>query len=130
MFFGVLIKILYLPTRLKTNIMGKFEIKNRSNGEFQFNLKAGNGQIILSSEGYSAKASCMSGIESVRKNAQDDERFERATSANGKHYFKLKASNGQIIGSSEMYETAASRDNGIESVKSNAPGASIDDQTQ
>ncbi len=107
--------------------MGKFEIKKRSNGEFQFNLKAGNGQIILSSEGYSAKASCMAGVESVRKNAQDDERFERGTSSNGKHYFKLKATNGQVVGSSEMYETASARDNGIESVKKNAGEASIDD---
>ena len=63
---------------------GKFEVTKRSNGEFQFNLKAGNGQVILTSEGYSAKASCMNGIESVRKNSQDDKRFERKTASNGK----------------------------------------------
>jgi len=109
--------------------MGKFVITKRTNGEFQFNLKAGNGQTILSSEGYSTKTSCENGIASVRNNSQDDSRFERKTSANGKPYFTLKATNGQVIGSSEMYESEASRDNGIESVKANAPEASIDDQT-
>jgi uncharacterized protein YegP (UPF0339 family) len=109
--------------------MGKFAVSTRANGEFQFNLKADNGQTILASEGYSTKASCENGIESVRKNAQDDDRYERLTSKNGKYYFSLKAGNGQVIGSSEMYESTSGRDNGIESVKKNAPGATIDDQT-
>jgi uncharacterized protein YegP (UPF0339 family) len=109
--------------------MGKFVITTRSNGEFQFNLKAGNGQTILASEGYSTKAACENGIESVRKNASDDDRYERKTSSNGKPFFNLKAGNGQIIGSSEMYESEASRENGIESVKKNAPDAEVDDQT-
>lgn len=109
--------------------MGKFVITTRKNGEFQFNLKAGNGQVILASEGYSSKASCLNGIESVKKNASDDGRFERKTSSNGKFYFNLKAGNGQVIGSSEMYESNASCENGIESVKKNAPGADVDDQT-
>ena len=107
--------------------MGKFEIKKRTNGEFQFNLKAGNGQIILTSEGYSAKDGCKNGIESVKKNAPDDNNYDRKTSSNGKYYFNLKAGNGQIIGSSEMYESASGRDNGIESVKTNAPDATIED---
>ncbi len=109
--------------------MGKFVISQRKNGEFQFNLKATNGQVILSSEGYSSKASCTNGIESVRKNSQEDARFERLTSSNGKAYFNLKATNGQVIGSSQMYESEASRDNGIESVKNNAPDASVEDET-
>ncbi len=109
--------------------MGTFAITERTNGEFQFNLKAGNGQTILASEGYSSKASCENGIESVRTNSQDDARFDRKTSANGKHFFNLKASNGQVIGSSEMYESASSRENGIESVKANAPDAKVNDQT-
>jgi uncharacterized protein len=109
--------------------MGKFVITKRSNGEFQFNLKAGNGQNILSSEGYSSKANCENGIESVKKNSQDDAKFDRKTSSNGKHYFNLKATNGQIIGTSEMYEAEAGRDNGIDSVKTNAPAAEVDDQT-
>lgn len=109
--------------------MGKFVISKRSNGEFQFNLKAGNGQVILTSEGYTTKAACENGIESVKKNSQDDARFERLTSKNDKYYFLLKATNGQSIGSSEMYESVASRDNGIESVKKNAPDAATDDET-
>lgn len=109
--------------------MGKFEISTRKNGEFQFNLKAGNGQIILTSEGYTSKASCNNGIESVKKNSRDDARFDRLESKNGKFYFNLKAANGQIIGVSEMYESAAGRDNGIESVKKNAPDADVADLT-
>lgn len=109
--------------------MGTFAITKRTNGEFQFSLKAGNGQAILASEGYSSKSGCENGIESVRTNSQIDERFDSKTSSNGKHYFSLKASNGQIIGTSEMYESSSSRDNGIASVKSNAKDAKIDDQT-
>lgn len=110
--------------------MGKFVITKRKNGEFQFNLNAGNGQTILTSEGYAAKSSCENGIESVRKNSQDDSKFEKKTSSNGKPFFNLKATNGQIIGSSEMYESEAARDNGIASVQKNAPDASVDDQTK
>ena len=107
--------------------MGKFEVKTRKNGEFQFNLKAGNGQVILSSEGYTTKANCLNGVESVKKNAQDDNKFDRKTSTNGKHYFNLKATNGQIIGTSEMYESASGMENGVESVKKNAPDATVEE---
>ncbi|WP_312747101.1 YegP family protein [Sphingobacterium multivorum] len=107
--------------------MGKFEVKTRENGEFQFNLKAGNGQVILSSEGYTTKANCLNGVESVKKNAQDDNKFDRKTATNGKYYFNLKATNGQIIGSSEMYESASGMENGIESVKKNAPDATVEE---
>ncbi|TCC88504.1 DUF1508 domain-containing protein [Pedobacter frigiditerrae] len=109
--------------------MGKFVITKRKNGEFQFNLKAGNGQVILASEGYKTKASCENGISSVSNNAADLDKYERNTSKNGKAYFNLKASNGQIIGTSEMYESEAARDKGIESVKNNAPDATIEDET-
>lgn len=109
--------------------MGKFVVTTRKNGEYQFNLNAGNGQTILSSEGYGTKVNCMNGIESVRKNSQDDNRYERKTTSNGKPYFNLKASNGQVIGTSEHYESTSGMENGIASVKSNAPEASIDDQT-
>lgn len=105
--------------------MSKFIISKRANGEFQFNLVAGNGQTILTSEGYSAKSSCENGIKSVRKNSQDDSKFESKTASNGKFFFNLKATNGQVIGSSQMYESEAGRDNGIQSVKNNAPGASV-----
>ena len=108
---------------------GKFEITTRKNGEFQFNLKAGNGQVILTSEGYQAKASALNGVESVRKHSQDDGNFERLTAKDGSPYFTLKAGNGQVIGHSEMYSGNAACENGITSVKTNAPDAALDDKT-
>ncbi|HRH65023.1 MAG TPA: YegP family protein [Bacteroidia bacterium] len=109
--------------------MGTFEIIKRTNGEFQFNLKSGNGQIILTSEGYTTKAKCENGIESVRISSQDDSLFFRQISSNDKQFFNLKASNGQIVGTSQMYETTAAMVNGIVSVKTNAKEARIVDQT-
>lgn len=109
--------------------MSKFVITKRANGEYQFNLKAGNGEVILVSEGYVSKANCEKGVESVKRNALYDERYVKITSSNNKFYFTLKGSNGQIIGTSEMYESAAGRDRGIESVKNNVVKAIIDDQT-
>lgn len=108
--------------------MGKFIIKRRKNEEFQFNLKADNGQIILSSEGYTTKAACQNGIESVKKNSANDASFDRKKSTNGKHYFNLKAANAQIIGVSEMYETIQSMEIGIASVKKNAPAAVVEEE--
>jgi len=105
--------------------MAKFEINTDKRDEFRFNLKAGNGQTILASEGYKAKTSCLNGIESVRKNSQDDSKFERLKSKSGQPYFNLKATNGQIIGTSEMYSSDSGMENGIESVKKNAPGAEV-----
>jgi uncharacterized protein YegP (UPF0339 family) len=109
--------------------MGKFIITKRKNDEYQFNLEAVNGQVILTSEGYTAKASCTKGIESVKNNAANDARYDRKVAKNGLFYFNLKAGNGEIIGTSQMYTTETGRDNGIESVKSNAPGATIVDET-
>jgi uncharacterized protein YegP (UPF0339 family) len=109
--------------------MAKFEISKRKNGEFQFNLKANNGEVILTSEGYSSKTSCKSGINSVITNASNVSRYDLKASKNGKFYFNLKASNGKIIGTSEMYSTESARNNGVDSVKSNAPGAQIVDLT-
>jgi len=104
---------------------GKFEIYADKAGEFRFRLKASNGQAILVSEGYKAKSGCNNGIESVKKNASDDSNYERKVTSSGKFMFNLKAANSQIIGTSESYETAVARDNGIESVKTNAPGAVV-----
>ena len=106
---------------------GKFEVKAAASGEFMFNLKAGNGEIILTSETYKNKASCLSGVESVRKHAVADTNFDRRQSKNGKPYFALKASNGQDIGRSEMYESKASMERGIQSVMRNAPDAKLMD---
>ncbi|POY37867.1 hypothetical protein C3K47_04875 [Solitalea longa] len=105
--------------------MGKFVTKKGNDGQYYFNLKADNGQIILSSEGYSSSSARDNGIESVKTNATNDDRFDRKTSSNGKYYFNLKAVNGQTIGKSELYESSSGRDNGIESVKKNAPDATI-----
>ncbi|MEM6637979.1 MAG: YegP family protein [Pseudomonadota bacterium] len=108
---------------------GKFEVYTDKAGETRFRLKAGNGQIILASEGYKAKASAMKGVASVRKNAAEEGRFDKSETKNGKFRFNLKASNGQIIGTSESYESTSARDNGIASVMKNAPDAKLDDQT-
>ncbi len=108
----------------------KFTIFKGSNGEFYFNLKAGNGERILRSEGYISKQGCENGIKSVKEHAPYDKNYDRKKSVNNQYYFNLKASNGEIIGTSETYTTEAGRDNGIESVKSNAPSAQIDDLTE
>lgn len=104
--------------------MGKFEIYQDKAGEFRFRLKATNGQNILKSEGYKAKSSAENGIESVKKNAVLDERYDKKQSPSG-YSFNLKAGNHEVIGTSEVYESAAGRDNGIESVKKNAPDAEV-----
>jgi uncharacterized protein YegP (UPF0339 family) len=108
---------------------GKFEIKRSSNGQFFFNLKAANGEIILTSQMYVAKGSAESGIESVRKNAPTDSSYERKTSTSGQPYFALKAANGEALGKSETYSSTSAMENGIESVKKNAPDAKVDDLT-
>jgi uncharacterized protein YegP (UPF0339 family) len=109
---------------------GKFELQKASDGQFYFRLKAGNGEIILSSEQYKAKASAQSGIASVKSNAAVDARFERKTSGSSQPFFVLKAANGETLGKSQMYASAASMEKGIESVKANAPSASVEDLTK
>ena len=99
---------------------GKFVVKTAKNGKVHFNLKASNGQIILTSEKYESRASAVKGIESVKKNAANDARFERKKGKDGSPYFVLKASNGEPLGRSEMYKTTASMENGIASVGKNA----------
>lgn len=109
--------------------MGKFVITQRVNNEYQFNLKAKNGEIILTSEGYVQKASCHKGIESVKLNSQEDSRYDRRVAVNNKDYFVLKARNGEIIGKSQLYSSNTAMENGISSVKTNAPEAEIIDET-
>jgi uncharacterized protein len=106
---------------------GKFELKKSKNDKYFFSLLAGNGQKILASEMYETKASATGGIESVKKNAPDDSRYDRLVGKDGSPYFNLKAGNGQVIGVSEMYSSVSARDNGIESCKTNAPGATTTD---
>lgn len=109
--------------------MEKFVITKRVNNEYQFNLKARNGEIILTSEGYVQKASCIKGIASVKINSQEDSRYERRVAKNEKDYFVLKARNGEIIGKSQLYSSNTSMENGIASVKANAPDAEVIDET-
>lgn len=99
--------------------MGKFVKYTDKAGEWRFHLKAGNGEKILHSEGYKAEAGCDNGIASVKTNSQDDGKYVDLESSNGQHYFNLKASNGQVIGTSEMYTSTSGRDNGKASVKRN-----------
>ena len=108
---------------------GYFEITTRSDEQYMFNLKAGNNEVILTSEAYATKAACMNGVESVKKNASDDDRYRRTTTPDGQFRFALEATNGQAIGASEYYETAVARDHGIESVRNNAPDAEVKDLT-
>ncbi len=102
---------------------GKFEIYKDKAGEYRFRLKSSNGQNILASEGYKAKASCQQGIDSVKKNAPLDERFEKLDTQDGKFRFNLRAANHQVIGVSQSYTTKSARDAGIKSVQNNAKDA-------
>lgn len=108
---------------------GKFECYKDKAGEYRFRLKAGNGEAILSSEGYKAKDSCTNGIESVRKNAANPDRFAKKQTDSGKFRFNLTATNGQVIGTSQNYSSEAGCDNGMKSVANSAPDASVDDQS-
>ena len=121
--------------------MGKFVIKDAKNG-VKFDLKAGNGEVILTSEIYSSLASCKNGIASVQKNApiaaledQTEEGFEKQkhpkfevyTDKAGEFRFRLKATNGEIIGTGEGYKKKASCLNGIESIRKYAAEGNVED---
>jgi len=108
---------------------GSFELKIAKNGEYFFNLLAGNGQNILKSEMYSSKSAAINGINSVQKNCTEDSQYECKTSTSGKPYFLLKAKNHQVIGQSQMYESDAGCNKGIESCKSNGTSETIKDLT-
>jgi uncharacterized protein YegP (UPF0339 family) len=104
---------------------GWYEIKQNSKGQYSFVLKAGNAETVLRSEQYESKAAAENGIASVQKNSPADARYERKDASDGRCYFNLKAGNHQIIGTSQMYKSAASRDGGIESVKTNGPSTTV-----
>lgn len=109
--------------------MGKFIITRRANGQYQFNLKAVNGEVILTSEGYQQKSSCRKGIESVKIHSQTDKMYDRRIASNGKNYFCLKSVNGKIIGNSQLYSAVSSMEHGIKSVKICAADAKVVDDT-
>ena len=105
---------------------GKFVVTVGKDGQDYFALKAGNGETILQSEGYKARKSCANGIESVRKNCVDDNKFEVREAKDGRKYFIIKANNGQEIGRSQMYKSASGLRNGMASVQRNAPSAKVE----
>ncbi|MFP6851082.1 MAG: YegP family protein [Pseudomonas sp.] len=104
---------------------GWYELTKNEKGQFFFVLKAGNAEVILRSEQYESRAAAEGGIVSVQKNAPDDGRYDRKDASDGRFYFNLKAANHQVIGTSQMYKAASSRDGGIESVKTNGPSTTI-----
>lgn len=108
---------------------GWYELKKSSDGQFHFVLKAGNAETILTSELYKAEASARNGIASIQTNCAEDSSYERKDSINDKPFFNLKAANHQVIGTSQMYASVASRDAGIESVKINGVSEIIKDNT-
>lgn len=108
---------------------GKFVVKKSGSGQFMFNLKAANGEVILTSELYQNRAGVQAGIDSVKKRAAKDAHYRRKLSGRLEPYFVLKADNGQVIGTSEMYSSVAAREDGIASVKVNAPTAKVEDLT-
>jgi hypothetical protein len=108
----------------------KFQIFEGKDEQFYFRLKAGNGEIILASEGYSAKASIQNTIDSARKLGQDEQNFDKKTASNGKEYFVLKAGNGETIGRSQMYASAQGRDKGIAAVGRAIGTAVVEDITE
>ena len=104
---------------------GWYEISSNDKGQYSFVLKAANGEVILRSQQYTARDGAVAGVASVQANSAQDDHFERAQASDGRPYFNLKAANHQIIGTSQMYASTATRDAGIESVKSNGPSAAI-----
>ncbi len=109
---------------------GYFELKRSASGGYVFNLKAGNHETILTSEVYNSKAAAENGIASVRRNSASSRNFQRKIARNSAPYFTLaSASNGQVIGKSEMYSSTRSMEGGIASVARNAVTAKVKDKS-
>jgi len=106
-----------------------YELNTTSNGQFRFSLRSADGDTLLNSETYVHKASAQSGIESVQGNASNDGRYERLTASDGRAYFNLKAGNGQVIGTSPMFATDATRDAAIDATKAEGASTRVDDKT-
>lgn len=104
---------------------GKFVVFKGKDGQDYFRLKAGNGEVILSSQGYKTRKSCLNGIESVRKNSRETKRFVVNTAKDGRAYFVLMATNGQEVGRSQMYKSESGCKNGMKSVAKNAADAAV-----
>jgi uncharacterized protein YegP (UPF0339 family) len=109
---------------------GWFDVNKSKADDFYFVLKAGNGEAVLTSEMYTSRDSADTGIASVQINCGDDAAYDRTTSTDGKFHFNLKAANHQVIGSSQLYVTADSRETGIDSVKNNGKSKTVKDNTK
>lgn len=103
--------------------------KSSASQPYHFVLKADNHETILSSESYATKAGALNGIESCQQNSPADKNYEKRNSTASQPYFVLKASNGLVIGTSQMYGSTSARDTGIESVKVNGPSKVVKDNT-
>jgi len=101
-------------------VAGKFEVYKDKAGKYRYRLKAGNGQVILTGEAYNSKNACLEGIDSVKKNSQKETAFEIYQDKKGEFRFRLKASNGEIIGQGEAYNSKSGCMKGMESIKKNA----------
>ena len=104
----------------------KYALITAKNGKTNFRLLATNGQVILASQGYATRAGARRGLASVQKHCGADASYERKKAKNGKDYFVLKARNSQVIGKSEMYNTAKAMEAGIASVKKNGKTKTIE----
>ena len=104
---------------------GKFVVFKGKDGKDYFRLKAGNGEVIFTGQGYASRKSCLNGIESVRKNSQDPDRFDVRTAKDGRTYFVLTATNGQEVGRSQMYKSDSGCRNGMKSVTKNAADSAV-----
>jgi len=108
---------------------GKYVLHDAGTAQFHWDLKSGNSETILSSQMYAAKPGAVNGIESCRMHSGADANYARLTAVDARPYFVLKAGNGEIIGTSQMYGSESSRDGGIEACKQNGPSASLTDNS-
>ena len=104
----------------------KFECKQGNDGKYYFNLRAKNGEVILTSQGYTSRSGLQIGVESTKMNAENMGSFESLKTITGASYFVLKAGNGAVIGKSEIYSSKEAMQNGINSVKVNATEAELE----
>jgi uncharacterized protein YegP (UPF0339 family) len=104
---------------------GWYELNKNDNAQFSFVLKAGNGEVVLRSEVYASRAAAENGIASVQQHSAHHASYTHGEASDGRFYFNLKAANHQVIGTSQMYKTAAAREAGIESVRTNGATTTV-----
>lgn len=104
---------------------GWYELNANVDGQYSFVLKAANSEVILCSQMYASKGTAEGGISSVQRHSPLEEGYERKDATDGRFYFNLKAANHQVVGTSQMYQSTAGRDKGIESVKANGSSVTV-----